>query len=169
MIPQSCLHLLTLALGLTLASCVQTKSKQVPDYDPMVVDYPEDGGYNPYPGGRGSAPAYEPPPDLSNLAQEQVPEPQESVASRSKSSASSARTSPSKTTASNSRSTTGGSKPRSTAGSKSTRSSGRTHTVVKGDSLSRIASRNKTTVAKLKAANGLKSDLIRPGQKLRLP
>ena len=56
-------------------------------------------------------------------------------------------------------------KSKSTA-KKSTGSS--SHTVVKGDTLYGLALKNKTTVAKIKAANGLKSDLIRPGQKLKM-
>jgi LysM repeat protein len=48
-------------------------------------------------------------------------------------------------------------------------SSGGTYTVKSGDSLWLIANRNKTTVAKLKAANNLTSETIKPGQKLRLP
>lgn len=44
-----------------------------------------------------------------------------------------------------------------------------THTVKSGDTLYGIALRYKSTVAKIKAANGLKSDLIRPGQNLRVP
>ena len=43
------------------------------------------------------------------------------------------------------------------------------YTVKKGDSLSRIASRNGTSVAALRRVNGIKGDLIRPGQVLRLP
>lgn len=44
-----------------------------------------------------------------------------------------------------------------------------THHVVKsGDSLYKIAKKYKTTISKIKALNGLKSDIIRPGQKLRL-
>lgn len=43
------------------------------------------------------------------------------------------------------------------------------YTVVSGDSLSKIAKQFDTTVAALKAANGLKSDSIRVGQKLVLP
>ena len=42
------------------------------------------------------------------------------------------------------------------------------HTVRRGESLSRIARRHGVTVAKLKALNGLRGDLIRPGQKLRI-
>jgi peptidoglycan endopeptidase LytE len=43
------------------------------------------------------------------------------------------------------------------------------YTVVKGDSLSRIASRHGTTVAAIKQHNGLKSDVVRLGQKLKIP
>lgn len=43
-----------------------------------------------------------------------------------------------------------------------------TVTVRKGDSLSKIASRNGTTVSKIKQLNGLKSDRIDVGQKLRV-
>ena len=42
------------------------------------------------------------------------------------------------------------------------------YTVRKGDTLSRIAARNRTTVAKLKKLNKLRGDNIREGQRLRL-
>jgi LysM repeat protein len=42
----------------------------------------------------------------------------------------------------------------------------KTYTVKSGDSLSVIASKYKTTVDSLKRANNLKSDIIKPGQKL---
>ncbi|EAG9319874.1 1,4-beta-N-acetylmuramoylhydrolase [Listeria monocytogenes] len=42
------------------------------------------------------------------------------------------------------------------------------YTVVKGDSLWRIANNNKVTIANLKAWNNLKSDFIYPGQKLKV-
>ncbi|MDO4221521.1 MAG: LysM peptidoglycan-binding domain-containing protein [Akkermansia sp.] len=42
-------------------------------------------------------------------------------------------------------------------------------TVKKGDSLSAIAARQGVTVAELKAANGIKGDTIRAGQKLTIP
>lgn len=45
----------------------------------------------------------------------------------------------------------------------------KTHTVKAGDTLSAIAVRNKTTVAKLAAKNGIKNpNLIRVGQKIKL-
>ena len=42
----------------------------------------------------------------------------------------------------------------------------RTHTVVRGDTLSHIARANNTTVANLKRWNNLSSDVIRVGQRL---
>lgn len=50
----------------------------------------------------------------------------------------------------------------------SKRSSARTTTVRKGDTLSEIAKRNRTTVSKLRRLNGIKGDRIKPGQKLRV-
>lgn len=50
-------------------------------------------------------------------------------------------------------------------------SSGRSssYTIKSGDTLGGIARKHGTTVAKLKAANGLKSDLIRAGKTLKIP
>lgn len=45
----------------------------------------------------------------------------------------------------------------------------RRYTVKRGDTLSAIARRHKTTVAGLRRANGISGDLIRPGQVLRIP
>lgn len=74
------------------------------------------------------------------------------------------------------RSSHGGSATRSSRGSKSksrskSKSSGKggSYTIKSGDTLGAIARRNGTTVAKLKAANGLKSDLIRSGKALKIP
>ncbi|MFM7603635.1 MAG: LysM peptidoglycan-binding domain-containing protein, partial [Prosthecobacter sp.] len=59
-------------------------------------------------------------------------------------------------------------KKRSSSNSKS-KIKGGSYTIKQGDSLSVIAKRNGTTVAKLKAANGLKSDFIRAGKTLKIP
>jgi len=55
--------------------------------------------------------------------------------------------------------------------SKSSGSSGKTssYTIKSGDNLGSIARKHSTTVAKIKAANGLKSDLIRAGKTLKIP
>ncbi len=55
-------------------------------------------------------------------------------------------------------------KAKTTAASRSVR-----HTVKGGDTLSGIARRYGSSVAKIKAANGLRSDMIRPGQTLSVP
>lgn len=47
--------------------------------------------------------------------------------------------------------------------------SGQTHVVVAGDTLGKIAARYGTSVAAFREINGLKSDVIRTGQKLKVP
>lgn len=47
--------------------------------------------------------------------------------------------------------------------------SGQTHTVQGGDTLGKLASRYGTTVSAFREVNGLKSDVIRIGQKLKVP
>ena len=61
----------------------------------------------------------------------------------------------------NSRSTRGRSRSRSRQASQSV-------SVKSGDTLSAIAKRNGTTVAKIRQLNGIKGDVIRPGQKVRV-
>lgn len=46
---------------------------------------------------------------------------------------------------------------------------GGSYTIKKGDTLGAIARKHGTTVAKLKAANGMTSDFIREGRTLRIP
>jgi nucleoid-associated protein YgaU len=129
--------------------------------EPYVGNYANDGGYNPYPDQPGhvvaGAPTYEQPvaPVEADPYAFNAPT---SAASKPSSS-------PPKKVASTS------SRPKSSSTKKTTakKSSGSSsHTVGKGDTLYGIALKNKTTVAKIKAANSLKSDLIRPGQKLKL-
>lgn len=60
--------------------------------------------------------------------------------------------------------------PTATAAAVETASPGfDSYTVKSGDSLIRIASQHKTTVKALRAANSLKTDTIRVGQKLKIP
>ena len=156
------------SLSVMLASCQNGLQNNSGGADPYVSNYPADGGYNPYPDqpGRvaGSAPAYETPvapieadPYAFNAGSTTPPRstsssstPKKTVASTSKPKSSTSSTSKSKS-----------STKKSSSGSSS-------HTVGKGDTLYGIALKNKTTVAKIKSLNGLKSDLIRPGQKLKL-
>ena len=60
------------------------------------------------------------------------------------------------------------SKTTSKSGGKSSHKGG-SYTIKSGDSLGAIARRNGTTVSKLKAANGLSSDMIRAGRTLKIP
>ncbi|TDU81319.1 LysM domain-containing protein [Prosthecobacter fusiformis] len=164
----SAARLLLTALTCTLlASCEngQNPFGQTGGSDPYVSNYGNDGGYNPYPGQTGyaqggsssysSAPTYTPPP----APVEADPYAFNAPSSTPKTSSSSY-SAPKKTVSS--------SKPKTS--SKSTaKKSGGSYKVVKGDTLYGIARKRSTTVAKIKSANGLSTDIIRPGQTLRIP
>ena len=119
--------------------------------DGYVSNYGTDGGYNPYPGQAGygqsggttytAPPPQVPAPDPYAFAPEPAPTP-----------------APTRTTSSSSSSK----KPSSS-------SSHTRYTVKSGDTLYSLARKNGTTVAKIKSANGLSSDLIRIGQSLKIP
>lgn len=51
----------------------------------------------------------------------------------------------------------------------SSKSKSKSYTIKSGDTLGAIARRNNTTVAKIKAANGMSSDFIRAGKTLKIP
>lgn len=55
------------------------------------------------------------------------------------------------------------------SGGGATVGNGKVHTVVKGDSLGKIANKHNTTVEAIKKANNLKSDTVVLGSKLRIP
>lgn len=140
------------SISLLFASCETTNTSGSDGY---ASNYGTDGGYNPYPGqsgyGQSSPGNYTPPPppvpepDPYAFAPEPAPAP-----------------APKKTTSSSSSSST--KKPSSSSSSTRT-----THTVKSGDTLYSLARKHGTTVAKIKSANGLSSDLIRIGQKLKIP
>ncbi len=149
-----------LLLSLLAVSCKSTKSEYE---DPYVSNFGNDGSYNPYPDSGGysqpssysysapSTPSYETPPS--------DPYAFTSSSSSSSTSSSSSSSKPKASTASKP-------KPKTTAAKKST---SRTHTVVRGDTLYGLARKYGSTVSKIKSANGLSGDLIRIGQKLKIP
>lgn len=132
-----------------------------------MSNYGNDGGYNPYPGqsgyvqGGGSAPTYTPPPapvEADPYAFNAPTSPPKSTSTKSSSSSSSG----------TAKKTALSSKPKSSTKSTAKKSGG-SYKVVKGDTLYGIARKRNTTVAKIKSANGMSSDLIRPGQSLKIP
>lgn len=159
----------SLVLTCLLASCNNGSSsfkRSTGIEDPYVSNYPSDGGYNPYPGqpGRiaGRETTYETP-----IAPVEADPYAFNAPSAPLSTSSSSSTAKTKTTAAAPKKGSS-TKGKSSSGVAKKSTSPSTHTVTKGDTLYAIALKNKTTVAKIKAANGLSSDLIRPGQKLKL-
>lgn len=152
------------AACLGLASCENMKKTN--SSDPYASNYGTDGHYNPYPGQTGypssSSPSYQKPP--APVEPEPPADPYAfSGSKKTTPSASSGSSSSTKKTVGSSKKTT----PSKSTAKKS--SSGSRYTVTKGDTLYGIALKKKTTVAKIKAANGLSGDLIRPGQSLKIP
>ncbi len=180
------LRLLPLATaGLMLASCQNGKSgSSSSSSDPYVSNYGSDGGYNPYPGqtgyaqggGSSAAPTYTQAPapapsdpyafSAPSSSSSSSPKPTYSTPPRSSASSGSSSTTKKKTVASSPKP-----KPKTSSTAKSSGSSRKasSHKVTSGDSLYAIALKNKTSVAKLKAANKLSTDLIKPGQVLKIP
>lgn len=154
------------ALCSALSSCENMKKSS--NSDPYASNYGNDGHYNPYPGqtgyAQGAAPSYQTPP--ASAAPEPPADPY-AFSSSKKTTPSVSSSTPKKTTASSSSAKKKSTPSKSTAKKKS--SSGSRHTVSKGDTLYGIARKKGTTVAKIKAANGLSGDLIRPGQSLKIP
>jgi LysM repeat protein len=149
---------LVTALLLTslLASC---KNTQDSGYEDPYADFGSDGGYNPYPSG-GYASTGSTGHDSLPMDDYQFDAPPSSSASKPSSSSSSTYKPTPKPAA----------KPTpKPAPKKPAVVASRSHTVVKGDTLYGLARRYKTTVAKIKSANGLSSDLIRIGQRLKIP
>lgn len=166
-----------------LSACDSTKT----GHSDYASNYPADGTYNPYPDGGGGRvesrsthsaqygqPVPPPPPGFTAPAHDDAP--RRSTAGTS----STAKKSPSKATASKpstttkkptnvaSRSDDAPAKPKASSTTKKS-SGGGVHTVVKGDNLWTLARKNDTTVAKLMALNGLSSDKLKLGQKIKLP
>lgn len=173
--------LLALFVLLSLPSC-ETKSPSVGRSD-YASNMHTDGGYNPYPTDSGGVVHNSSSLLPSNNYGRTVPPPPagytpppipSSSASTTRSVASTTpRPTPPKPSVSSSttkKSTASTSKAKSSTTAKAApKRSGGTHTVVSGDTLWGIARKNNTTVDKLKAANGLSSDKLKIGIKLKLP
>jgi nucleoid-associated protein YgaU len=158
-------YLPALMVPMLLASCKSTKDTGYED--PYVANFATDGGYNPYPGSTSGG--YEPPPPAaaapaytgaSTPSYEAPPVADDYAFTAPAKPAPSTSSSKPKPKTSSSSST----KKKST----STRSS-RTHTVTRGDTLYGLARKYGSTVSKIKSANGLSGDMIRLGQKLKIP
>jgi LysM repeat protein len=157
-----------LLLPLMMVSCKSTKDSGYED--PYVSNFGTDGGYNPYPSGGGyeqpstaytpasapttpTTPTYETPPATDDYAFNAPAKPAPTTTVKPK-------------TSSNSSSSAA---KKSTTAKKKASSSGRSHTVTRGETLYGLARKYGTSVTKIKSANGLSGDMIRIGQKLKIP
>jgi len=160
------LSLLSAAAMIALPACQGTGSKGGSGEDFVFDDYPFDaqGNYieRSAAGMRGSG-GRKPVSAASNVPPLPAPDPGYEVVDLPPVAAAPPRTPSSRPAASGSGSS--GSRPASRPAPAPTRS----YTVKSGDTLWAISRQHKTTVKAIKDANGLKSDLIRVGQTLRIP
>jgi LysM repeat protein len=171
------------SLALVLTSCQNTRSGDTADLPALDYPFDEQGNYieskarSLGSGGRSSKPVTlarntPPPPPLPDVAPPPIPDanyaPVDDTIPPPPNLAENTRPRPSAGTGG------GSTKPRSSSSSRpSSSGSGSStvsYTVVKGDTLSGIASRYGTSVSAIRGANGLNSsNLIRVGQKLKVP
>jgi LysM repeat protein len=157
------------------SSCSSSKNKPQGGANGAYASYPADGHYNPYPtgGSQGATSHYQeyteapPPPETKSKAKAKTKTSVAAVSSEPESSAAGKKPTKKKSTVTSKTASTKSGTTKS-ATSKST-GSGTVHVVKKGDSLYSLAKKYHTTVSKIKSANGLSSDLIRDGQKLKIP
>lgn len=170
--------LLTAGLGCAAWSgCTSSSNKvaQSGGNTGAYASFPADGHYNPYPNApQGTVTRYQeyteaPPPPAPEEEPKPKPKPSATTAARTTASTSPART----TTKKKSTTAATASKPSPKVASKAapakSAGSGTVYVVKPKDSLWSISRKYHTTISKLKSANGLSSDLIRDGQKLKIP
>lgn len=173
MIPTAIARLLAPAAILALVSCQSTKNTA--STDPYATNFGADGGYNPYPGQSGYASpstSYQAPSYPQAPTYTQAPTQSYSTPPSSDPYAFSApKTSPSgySSSSSSTKKKTSSSSAKKSTSTKKKSSSGSRYTVQKGDTLYGIARKKGTTVSKIRSANGLSGDIIRPGQSLKIP
>ena len=161
-LPSRLLPHLAAAFGcVALGGCNSSKNNAAPPgSNGAYATYPADGRYNPYPAGsQTTAPRY----------QEYTDTPPAPSASKPKSGSTSSGTSTSTSNHSAAPVKKTTKKKSSTTASTKSTGSGTIYVVKPKDSLWSIAKKYHTTVSKLKSANGLTSDVIRDGKKLKIP
>lgn len=174
-------HLTLIAACGFLASC----QNGLKSNDPYVSNYGNDGAYNPYPNQPGTmqsghtqtTPTYTTPPAPPPQTDPYAFSGPSTTPSKPSSSSSTHATKPKSSTKSTAST---GSKSKGSGSTKSTKSTAKSGTkksssgssgykVQQGDTLYGIARKKGSSVSKIKAANHLSSDIIRPGMTLKVP
>jgi len=154
------------ALGLSSCDTLKKSDSGYTEYSGSQPNYPADGRYNPYP--QGSVKPAKTSPQYQEYNQ---PSAGASVSNSQKAVTkpkTTASTTPKKKTAPAASKTTASTKKPATTEKKTSKASS-THIVKPGDSYYSLAKKYHTTVTALKKANNRTSDLLRDGEKLKIP